>query len=424
MSCEIGGGGIVPVDHRLEVVDARPSPGRPGAGWAGSCQVTVRERSGPQSVSVASWLVGHRVSCWSVVGSPGSASGWCGCGAVGVVGGDGLLAAPGEQGVEGGQQRAAGLGQVVLEAVGAGLVLPALDDAGLGERLEPGGDPVAGRAGAGHDVGEAVGAERELADDEQCPALADDLERRRRWGTAAREVGERRWRAAGAVTCGCYVRRYEFESQTDSPERRRAPADRPLTLVALGYGAGAGHLRHADGDRPQTALDLGAGSGARAWILSSMSVGLAAALLGLGRRRRRRRAAARLRRRLALLGLGSLVCAVAPSSAVFVGARVLEGVGGAAVLACGLAVLAHAFTEPADRARATGIWGASVGLGITAGALLAAGLDIGTGWRETYVVVGLVALALVLPERGGCPSRRPSTRAGSTWPAWSRSRSR
>ena len=158
---------------------------------------------------------------------------------------------------------------------------------------------------------------------------------------------------------------------------------------------------------PQTALDLGAGSGARAWILSSMSVGLAAALLASGAigdavGRRRTYAAG-----LFLLGIGSLGCAVAPTSAVLVAARVLEGVGGAAVLACGLALLAHAFSEPAERVRATGIWGASVGLGITAGALLAAGLGpIGTGWRETYVVVGLVALALVLPSTRWLPESR------------------
>ncbi len=77
------------------------------------------------------------------------------------------------------------------------------------------------------------------------------------------------------------------------------------------------------------------------------------------------------------------------------------------MLACGLALLAHAFSEPAERVRATGIWGASVGLGITAGALLAAGLGpIGTGWRETYVVVGLVALALVLPSTRWLPESR------------------
>jgi MFS family permease len=77
------------------------------------------------------------------------------------------------------------------------------------------------------------------------------------------------------------------------------------------------------------------------------------------------------------------------------------------VLACGLALLAHAFSEPAERMRATGIWGASVGLGITAGALLAAGLGpIGTGWRETYVVVGLVALVLMLPSSRWLPESR------------------
>ncbi len=149
---------------------------------------------------------------------------------------------------------------------------------------------------------------------------------------------------------------------------------------------------------PQTAADLGAGAGAQAWMLSSMSVGLAAGLLGsgalgdaLGRRRTYLVG-------LAAMGLGALGCGFAPWTAVFVGARVLEGLGGAAILACGLAILAHAYPQAADRARATGIWGASVGLGITSGAVLAAALDVGTGWRETYVVVGAVALLLVLPS--------------------------
>ena len=107
---------------------------------------------------------------------------------------------------------------------------------------------------------------------------------------------------------------------------------------------------------------------------------------------------------LTLLGLGSLAARWRRTARVFVAARVLEGIGGAAVLACGLAVLAHTFAEPADRARATGIWGASVGLGITAGAVLAAGLDIGTGWRETYVVVGPWSLlALVVPSARRLP---------------------
>ncbi len=179
--------------------------------------------------------------------------------------------------------------------------------------------------------------------------------------------------------------------------------ERPLVLVALGTALVLVTYVTPVATVPQTTADLGSGSGARAWILSSMSVGLAAGLLASGAL-----GDARGRRRiyvwgLTLMGLGSLVCAVAPTSAVLVAARVAEGLGGAAILACGLAILAHTFSEPRARAHATGIWGASVGLGISAGAVLAAGLDIGTGWRETYLVVGVVALALVVPTVRGVP---------------------
>lgn len=184
---------------------------------------------------------------------------------------------------------------------------------------------------------------------------------------------------------------------------------RPLSLVALGTALVLVTYVTPVATLPQTVADLGSGAGARAWILSSMSVGLAAGLLAsgaLGDAFGRRRAYVT---GLALMALGSLGSAAAPSSGVLVTARVLEGLGGAAVLACGLAILAHLFHEPAARAHATGIWGASVGLGITVGAVLAAALDIGTGWRETYLVVGVVALALLIPSLRWLPESRAVT---------------
>ena len=173
---------------------------------------------------------------------------------------------------------------------------------------------------------------------------------------------------------------------------------RSLVLVSLGTALVLVTYVTPMATIPQTAADLGSGSGARAWMLSSMSVGLAAALLASGAV-----GDALGRRRTYLVGLiatgvGSVLCAVATGSALFVGARVLEGVGGAAILACGLAILAHGARTPEERSHGSAIWGASVGLGISAGVLLAASLDIGTGWRETYVVVGLLALALVVPS--------------------------
>jgi MFS family permease len=178
---------------------------------------------------------------------------------------------------------------------------------------------------------------------------------------------------------------------------------RLLPLVALGTALVLVTYVTPMATVPATAAGLGAGSVARAWILSSMSVGLAGALLATGVLgdtfgRRRVYVAG-----LGALALGALLCAVAQEPLLFVAARVLEGVGGAAILACGLALLADGSAPGPERVHATSVWGASVGLGIAAGAVLAAALDVGTGWRETYVVVALLALALLLPSLRGLP---------------------
>jgi len=149
---------------------------------------------------------------------------------------------------------------------------------------------------------------------------------------------------------------------------------------------------------PATAADLGAGPVARAWILSSMSVGLAGLLLAAGVAgdalgRRRAYVAG-----LVATGAGAVLCAVASEPLLFVAGRVVQGGGGAAVLACGLAVLAHRYPLGPERLHATSVWGASVGLGIAGGAVLAALLDIGSGWRPSYWVTAGLALVLVLPS--------------------------
>lgn len=179
----------------------------------------------------------------------------------------------------------------------------------------------------------------------------------------------------------------------------RIDRPRPLAPIALGTALVLISYVTPMATVTITATDLGAGAIARAWILSSMSVGLAGALLAAGvlgdRVGRRRTYVAGL----AALGVGALICAVAPSSAVFIAARMLEGVGGAAILACGLAALAHHYSPGSTRMRATSVWGASVGLGIGLGGVLAATLNSGSGWRETYAITGVVAGLLIAPSR-------------------------
>jgi hypothetical protein len=145
-----------------------------------------------------------------------------------------------------------------------------------------------------------------------------------------------------------------------------------------------------------TASGLGAGPAGQAWILSSMSCGLAVGLLPAGaigddHGRRRMFAAGAV-----LLALTSVLAALAPGTAVLVAARIGQGLGGAAITACSLGLIGHAFPPGARRVHATGVWGASVGGGIALGPLLAAGLDDWLGWRSAYGAIAVLAALLAV----------------------------
>src|SRR6267378_5351681 len=84
-------------------------------------------------------------------------------------------------------------------------------------------------------------------------------------------------------------------------------------------------------------------------------------------------------RRLFLLGitlfsLASLACGMANSQPLLIGARAIQGLGGAVVTAVALSLIMSIFSEPGERARAMGIYGfvcASGGsIGVLAGGFL------------------------------------------------------
>jgi MFS family permease len=157
-----------------------------------------------------------------------------------------------------------------------------------------------------------------------------------------------------------------------------------------------------------SARALHAGASGETWVLSGMSLGLAAALLtagvladDLGRRRV-------LAWSTALLAAGSALGAGAPTMAVLVAARVLQGVAGAGVIAASLGSIGHAFPSGPARMHATGIWGASIGAGIAIGPLAGAGLAAALGWRSSYWFAAAAALALV-----PAAARMTESRAGT-----------
>jgi MFS family permease len=151
---------------------------------------------------------------------------------------------------------------------------------------------------------------------------------------------------------------------------------------------------------PATAAALGAGPEGQAWILSSMSIGLGVALLPAGA------IADDLGRRRALvlgslvLVVGSVLCAVAPTTAVLVAGRIVAGIGAAALVAASLGLIGHAYPAGTpDAPRASGIWGASLGGGIAVGPLLATGSERLAGWTAEYWIEAVLAVGLAVWAR-------------------------
>ena len=148
-----------------------------------------------------------------------------------------------------------------------------------------------------------------------------------------------------------------------------------------------------------------AGVAGEAWGLSGMSLGLAAALLSagaladdLGHRRV-------LRSSAGLLAAASALAALAPSMEILVAARVLQGVAGGGILATSLGSIGRTFPSGTARTRATAVWGAAVGAGVTVGPLAGAGLATVVGWRAGFWLEVAAAGALMTAAAGLTESR-------------------
>src|ERR671935_3065473 len=99
---------------------------------------------------------------------------------------------------------------------------------------------------------------------------------------------------------------------------------------------------------------------------------------------------------LVVFGVGSLGCAIAPTVAVLVAARVVQGVGAAMLLPGTLAIISHAYPEGPAQARAIGIWAGIGSLALPAGPLLGGALIDGFGWRAIFAInVPIIAAAFV-----------------------------
>jgi EmrB/QacA subfamily drug resistance transporter len=150
------------------------------------------------------------------------------------------------------------------------------------------------------------------------------------------------------------------------------------------------------------------GVGTLQWVVSGYSLTLAAFLLlggSLGDRLGRRRV---FSIGVIWFAVASMGCGIAPNAGVLIGARVLQGVGGALLAPASLAILQASF-RPEDRSRAIGAWSGLGGVATAAGPLLG-GYLILASWRWVFFINLPVAIGvLILTVRHVPETRDPST---------------
>jgi EmrB/QacA subfamily drug resistance transporter len=110
---------------------------------------------------------------------------------------------------------------------------------------------------------------------------------------------------------------------------------------------------------------------------------------------------------LLLFALASLAGGTAATREILVGARALQGLGGAIMAASSLAIITSSFAPGPERFRAIGLWGAMNGAGGAAGTLLGGIITEELSWRWVLLInlpIGIVAAlvaSFVIAERRG-----------------------
>lgn len=187
---------------------------------------------------------------------------------------------------------------------------------------------------------------------------------------------------------------------------------RPLAALALVVLLPALGISTANMALPTLAQDFAAPFALVQWVVLAYLLSITALIVGVGRLgdmmgRRRLLLAG-----LALFTLASALCAAAPSLAVLVVARAVQGIGAAVLMALGIALVGTVI-PPHRSGRAMGLMGSMSAVGTALGPSLGGWLIALAGWPAVFLVNLPLGLAAWLLVRRHLPADPPKAAARS-----------
>jgi MFS transporter, DHA2 family, methylenomycin A resistance protein len=219
-----------------------------------------------------------------------------------------------------------------------------------------------------------------------CPAPTPSVRRAAAWDVAA---------------CARPLSGYEARVTREGSPADRSPSDRRWTLLAacLGFAVVQLDVSVVNVAIKPIGEELGGGVEGLQWVVSAYTITFAALILTAGALGDRIGAKRVFVAGFVVFTLASAACGLAPSLAVLIAARAVQGVGAAILVPCSLTLLNHVFSEPDERARAVGLWAAGASVALAGGPLVGGVLIAALDWRAIFFInapIGLFAIALTL----------------------------
>ncbi|MCP2193245.1 drug resistance transporter, EmrB/QacA subfamily [Williamsia deligens] len=163
---------------------------------------------------------------------------------------------------------------------------------------------------------------------------------------------------------------------------------------------------------PDIRRDLGASVSGLQWVIDIYTLTVASLLLLSGA------TADRFGRRrvfqigLTVFAVGSLLCSLATSVDMLIGARFLQAIGGSMLNPVAMSIITQVFTGKQERAKAVGVWGAVVGISMALGPIVGGVLIDTLRWQSVFWInlpicaAAIVLSAIYVPESKASTVRR------------------